>query len=165
MHIALRLFCFIILGFFLLPSCGLLKKKPKEVSRKKSNIRLSGRVQQVNQEGQFVLIRRYGLWKVGESHVVESRGDGRTASLKPTGEKLGEHVVADINSGDVKVGDAVYIRRLIKIPTEELPLTQPEIKPVDQAVSEVVPTVKIPSSIPVPVVPEPTVLEESVDEL
>jgi hypothetical protein len=30
----------------------------------------------------------------------------------PTGEKLGEHVAADIRSGSVEVGDAVYLRRI-----------------------------------------------------
>ncbi len=100
-----------------LPSCGLLKKKPRlvEVNR---NIRLAGRVQQVDKVAKFVLIRRYGPWRVGEGEVVESRGDGRTASLQPTGERLGEYVAADIRSGGVESGDGVYIRK-VRIPSND----------------------------------------------
>lgn len=92
--------------------CGLFKKKPKIVLRN-TNIRLVGRIEQVNEEARYVLIRRYGPWKFdGGEEVAESRGDERSASLLPTGEKLGEHIAADIRSGTVEVGDAVYIRRL-----------------------------------------------------
>lgn len=115
-----------ILGALLLPSCGLFKKKRKDLPRT-PNIRLSGRVQAVNKEGKFVLIRRYGPWKVDEGQVVESRGDGRSANLMPTGEKLGEHVAADIRSGEVEVGDAVYIRRVGK-KTDAAP-TPPAVSP------------------------------------
>ncbi len=81
-------------------------------SEPENHVRLAGRVQRVNEHSRFVLIRRYGVWRVSDNEVVESRGDGRTASLQPTGERLGEHVAADIRSGKVEVGDAVYIRRL-----------------------------------------------------
>lgn len=76
------------------------------------NIRLAGRVYKVDEESKFVLIRRYGPWRVDESEAVESRGEGRTANLLPTGERLGEHVAADIRSGNVEVGDGVYIRKI-----------------------------------------------------
>ncbi len=95
----------------LLPSCGLLKKKPGSV-RINPNIHLAGRVQRVDEAAKFVLIRRYGPWRVGEGDVVESRGEGRAANLLPTGERLGEHVAADIVSGTVGPGDGVYIRRV-----------------------------------------------------
>lgn len=94
-------------------SCDLGQKEP-EKPRTTANVRLAGVVHSVNKQGNFVLIRRYGSWRVDEGQVVESRGsDGRTASLKPTGEKLGEHVAADILSGSVEAGDAVYVRRII----------------------------------------------------
>ena len=73
--------------------------------------RLAGRVYQVEEESQFVLIRKYGKWAVLSGETVISQGEGRTANLFPTGEELGEHVAADIRSGSVKVGDAVYIRK------------------------------------------------------
>ena len=73
--------------------------------------RLAGRVYQVVEESQFVLIRKYRKWTVLNGEAVISQGAGRTANLFPTGEELGEHVAADIRSGSVKVGDAVYIRK------------------------------------------------------
>ncbi len=95
----------------LCPGCGLFEKPPQPIELNR-NVRLSGRVDKVNKNAGYVLIRRYGPWRVGAGQVVESRGEGRTSSLLPTGERLGEHVAADIRSGDVEVGDGVYIRRI-----------------------------------------------------
>jgi len=96
------------------------EKKPVEPV---SELRLAGRVQSVNQASRFVLIRRYGFWRVAEGEIVESRGEGRTANLLPSGEKLGEHIAADIRSGHVEVGDAVYIRKIkpAETPKKETP--------------------------------------------
>ena len=96
----------------LLPSCG---SSPQKIEAEKplQDIRLAGRVQRVNRSSGFVLIRRYGGWHVGDDEIVESRGEGRTANLQPSGEKLGEHIAADVRSGEVEVGDAVYIRKLL----------------------------------------------------
>jgi hypothetical protein len=107
-----------------LPGCG---SSPEPVKKVKpvSSERLAGRVQNVNEVSGFVLIRRYGGWHVDEGELVESRGVGRTANLMPTGEKLGEHVAADIRSGKVEVGDAVYIRRLV-ISKDPKPSEEPE---------------------------------------
>jgi len=100
-------------------ACSSSPKKEEEKPKKPvSEVRVAGRVQSVNQSSRFVLIRRYGIWRVGDGEIVESRGAGRTANLLPTGEKLGEHIAADIRSGQVEVGDAVYIR---KIETAEMP--------------------------------------------
>lgn len=98
-------------SFILLPACGLFKKKPEPI-KINPNVRLAGRVHKVDLAAKFILIRRYGPWRLGDGEVVESRGEGRTASLLPTGERLGEHVAADIRSGAVEAGDAVYIRRI-----------------------------------------------------
>jgi hypothetical protein len=95
-----------------LPGCGSSTNEqgpPQEAVSK----RLAGRVQSVNRSSQFVLIRRYGYWRVDEGDVVVTSGDGRTANLLPTGEKLGEHIAADIRSGEVEVGDAVYVRKML----------------------------------------------------
>lgn len=94
------------------PSCG-SSPEPAKTVEPMSRERLAGRVQNVSRGSGFVLIRRYGGWHVGEGELVESRGEGRTANLLPTGERLGEHIAADIRSGTVEVGDAVYIRRLV----------------------------------------------------
>lgn len=103
-------------------SCGLFKKKPEPI-KVNTNIRLAGRIHSVN--GSFVLIRRYGRWNVKDGEVVESRGEGRTGSLYPTGERLGEHVAADIRQGNVQPGDAVYIR-VIRPSTPAKPSTDEE---------------------------------------
>jgi hypothetical protein len=70
---------------------------------------LVGRVASVPGEGGFVLIQSYGAWAVPEGETVFARGpDGRSANLLPTGEHLSQFVAADIRSGQVAVGDAVY---------------------------------------------------------
>jgi hypothetical protein len=112
-----------------LPGCAWFKKKPEPAKKEAWNKRLAGRVHKVDQASQFVLIRRYGKWYVAEGEVVESRGDGRTASLLPTGERLGEHVAADIRAGEVAEGDAVYIRRILKS-------AEPEYSPLTDKTSD-----------------------------
>lgn len=103
-----------------LPACGLLKKRVKVVQVNR-DVRLAGRVERVDSVSSYVLIRRYGAWKFDpEIEFAESRGEGRTANLLPTGEKLGEYIAADIRSGSIEVGDAVYIRRLKVSKVDEL---------------------------------------------
>ena len=101
-----------LLAMTLLPGCSSFKKSP-EPAETALDTRLAGRVHRVDHVARFVLIRRYGGWHVGDGQMVETRGEGRTANLLPTGERLGEHVAADIRSGDVEEGDAVYIRRIL----------------------------------------------------
>ena len=154
----LRPLCLILAGILLLPSCGLFKKKLKSAPTN-PNIRLSGRVKSVNKDAQFVLIRRYGAWKVGDGQVVESRGEGRTANLMPTGERLGEHVAADIRSGKVEVGDGVYIRTLVK-KTAEIPVedTDNSAKLKKVAITTPEPVLRISPPAPTAVKPIPTPL-------
>lgn len=152
MHTMLRPVFFALIGALLLPSCGFFKKKKKAVPRN-SNIRLSGRVQSVNKDAKSVIIRRYGPWKVDEGQVVESRGEGRTGNLIPTGEKLGEHVAADIRSGEVEVGDAVYIRRVTKKPEDikpAAPTTPQPPAPVPNQPQNGVSTPETPGNVPPP---------------
>lgn len=94
----------------ILSACTGNEQKPKPVFPSQSK-RLAGRIDRVVEESRFVLIRTYGKWSVIEGETVQSVGEGRSANLLPTGEELGEHVAADIRSGSVKVGDAVYIRK------------------------------------------------------
>ncbi|MBT8037372.1 MAG: hypothetical protein KJO21_07495 [Verrucomicrobiae bacterium] len=107
----LKIVFFSLAALVLFPSCGWLRTQPQPVELNR-NVRLAGRVYQVDQSAGYVLIRRYGPWRVSEGDVVETRGGERTSSLLPTGERLGEHVAADIRSGEVEVGDGVYIRRV-----------------------------------------------------
>lgn len=103
---------------FVISGCGAAPEQA-ETAPTRPDARLAGRVQTVNKNSGFVLIRRYGPWKVAEHDVVESRAAGRTANLLPTGEKLGEHIAADIRSGEVEVGDAVYVRNMKPSTTTE----------------------------------------------
>lgn len=93
-----------------LGGCTSPTQKPP-ITVKNQDKRLAGRVYQVVENAQFVLIRKYGKWVVLDGETVQSHGEGRSANLLPTGEQLGEHVAADIRSGSVRVGDAVYIRK------------------------------------------------------
>ena len=101
---------FICLLTWIFAACGVSRQKPEQIPAK-PDMRLAGRVDQVVGESDFVLIRKYGKWVVLDGEVVISQGQGRTANLLPTGEELGVHVAADIRSGSVRVGDAVYIRK------------------------------------------------------
>jgi len=139
-----RPFAIVVLVAMLLPSCGWFKKKKPPVA--KPDTRLAGRIQSVNKESKFVLIRRYGRWNVDEGETVESRGGDRTANLKPTGEKLGEHIAADIRSGDAEVGDAVYIRRTTKKKKPSLLTPPPTSTPTTPAT--VVPAPDLPQNTP-----------------
>ena len=162
-------FIFFTLVGVLLSSCGLLKKKP-QVVRNESDTRLAGRIQSVNKTDRFVLIRRYGLWRVKEGQVVVSRGDdGRTSNLIPTGEKLGEHVAADIRSGDVEIGDSVYIRQVVKpresqptvsTLTPATPTPNPDLNPVNPPTP-----IKLFPANPVETLPQPTIPEIPADRL
>jgi hypothetical protein len=108
----IKLMLNILLMLFVLSGCG--SSPPKEEPPKEAvSKRLAGRVQRVNKASQFVLIRRYGYWRVDEGDIVVTSGEGRAANLLPTGEKLGEHIAADIRSGEVEVGDSVYIRKIL----------------------------------------------------
>ena len=71
--------------------------------------KLVGRIASVPADKRFVLIQSYGAWEIETGRVLTTRGpDERTANLRTTGEKLGEFAAADLQSGTVEVGDAVY---------------------------------------------------------
>lgn len=86
---------------------------------------LVGRIASVPADKRFVLIQSYGKW-IGESgQILTTRGpDNRTANLKTTGEKLGEFAAADVQSGTVEIGDAVYFQHVPKpVTTQATPET------------------------------------------
>lgn len=99
-------------GLLLLPLCSCSFFEETKETVVVPSIAPVGRVEKVNVASKYVFIRRYGSWNLGDQDILETRGDGRTGNLLATGEKLGEHVAADIRSGDVQVGDAVFIRRI-----------------------------------------------------
>ncbi len=104
-------------------SCGALKSKPPKDEKKdspKEKIeppKLVGRIASIPQDKRFVLIQSYGKWTVETGAILTTRGpEERTANLLVTGETLGEFAAADLQSGLVEVGDAVYSRHLVKPP-------------------------------------------------
>jgi hypothetical protein len=105
-----RTLFFIFLLSWFLSACSASRQKPK-ITMGNQDERLAGRVEKVIEKSDFVLIRKYGKWSVLDGETVFSKGLARTANLLPTGEELGEHVAADIRSGTVEAGDAVYIRK------------------------------------------------------
>jgi hypothetical protein len=72
---------------------------------------LVGRIASIPADKRFVLIQSYGSWKIETGTILTTRGpEDRTANLLATGESLGQFAAADLQSGLVQVGDAVYSR-------------------------------------------------------
>jgi hypothetical protein len=85
--------------------------------------KLVGRVATIPPGRRFVLIQSYGKWDVATGTILITRGpEERTANLLVTGEVLGEFAAADLQSGLLDVGDAVYLRpapKPVSPPAEE----------------------------------------------
>ncbi len=109
-------------------SCGSTKpEKPKEEAKKPvvEGPKLVGRIASIPADTRFVLIQSYGKWNMESGGILTTQGpDDRTANLRTTGEKLGEFAAADLQSGSVEVGDAVYSQQVVK-PTPLL--TSPQL--------------------------------------
>jgi hypothetical protein len=134
----------LLLCCIFIPACGLLKKeksddeKPKPVAQ---GPKLVGRIASVPADKRFVLIQSYGKWEVESGRILTTRGlDERTANLRTTGETLGEFAAADLQSGNVEVGDAVYSQHVpkpVEAPTSpETQQLQGEL-PVDPLAADV----------------------------
>ena len=113
----------------LLPGCGLFggkKHESKEEKPASDAPKLVGRIASIPADKRFVLIQSYGSWKVAQGELLTTRGpDERSANLLVTGESLGQFAAADLQSGTVEIGDAVYSRHTPK-PQEPEPSTQAE---------------------------------------
>lgn len=78
-----------------------------------ASVRVVGEVASVHQERGFVLIRRFGGGGLPDGYVYHAQSPtGATASLSPTGERLGRYYAADIRGGEPRMGDLVVMRRL-----------------------------------------------------
>lgn len=115
-----------------LPACGLFSKKsekPKTDAAKPvvEGPKLIGRIASVPADKRFVLIRGYGKWEATTGEILTTRGpEGRGANLRTTGENLGEFAAADIQSGTVELGDAVYSQPVSKPPVSEAAVQAPQ---------------------------------------
>lgn len=89
---------------------GCATEKPeKEEKKPPAGPTLVGRIASVPPDKRFVLIQSFGKLTVEPGMILTTRGDeGRTANLKVTGERMGQFAAADVQSGDVLLGDAVY---------------------------------------------------------
>ncbi len=86
-------------------------EKPKEDVKKPrlEGPKLVGRIASIPADKRFVLIQKYDDWEKEIGGILTTHGpDERTANLRITGESLGEFAAADLQSGSVEVGDAVY---------------------------------------------------------
>lgn len=97
--------------------------------------KLVGRVSSIPPDRRFLLIESYGKWDIATGTTLTTRGtEGRTANLRVTGEAIGPFAAADIQAGDVLIGDAVYTLPKVKPPTPAL--TPAETSPDSQPAGE-----------------------------
>jgi hypothetical protein len=129
----------LILGFFLAvfgisasPSCAPAQPKKPEKDDKKPQVegpKLVGKIASIPADRRFVLIQSYGKWTIEAGRILTTRGkDNRSANLRVTGEALGEFAAADLQSGLVETGDAVYSQHIPK-PDLAPPTPQPNANP------------------------------------
>ncbi len=120
----------IFLGFaaVLLVSCswfGMKKSKDTENAEANQAPKLVGRIASIPADKKFALIQSYEAWKVETGTILTTRGsDERTANLRVTGESMGQFAAADIQSGAVEIGDAVYSRHVPKPTTTPAPIPE-----------------------------------------
>jgi hypothetical protein len=97
------------LGCFSLVACAWFSPQKKLEPNPADSPKLIGRIASIPADRRFVLIQSYGKWAVETGSVMITRGpDARTANLLATGEKLGQFAAADLQSGTLEVGDAVF---------------------------------------------------------
>lgn len=99
-------------------ACGTFKSEKSEQSKEKPRSdapTLVGRIASIPADKRFVLIQNYGNWNFDIGTILTTRGpEERTANLLITGESLGHFAAADLQSGLVEVGDAVYSKHAVK---------------------------------------------------
>jgi len=109
---------------FILTSCGSAPKEDVEDPDKAipPEQKIIGRIASVSKAGKFVLIQKYGPGPLPTNPIYQSRGpDGRSASLRPSGERVRDFFAADLVSGTVEKGDAV----ITYLPTPKAPDDSP----------------------------------------
>ncbi len=101
---------------FFLTSCA-SDDEPKPIDKTGTMLptKLVGRVASIPADRKFILIQSYGQWTVPAGSILTTEGpESRTANLLVTGEVSGQYAAADIQSGVLEVGDAVYSRTIPK---------------------------------------------------
>jgi len=115
------------------PGCGWWRKGEAQAEMRgeeeaqEPRAAVVGEIASVHREDRFVLIKRVAPGGFGSGMAYFSLNpDGRTASLRPTGERLGRFYAADIQEGNPAPGDLVMARRM---PPEEAPQATPVRQP------------------------------------
>jgi len=113
-----------------LPACSLFHSGKSHAPKAKDPPpseapQLIGRIASIPADKRFVLIQSYNSGKIEAGRILTTRGpEERSANLLTTGESLGQFAAADLQSGRVEVGDAVYSRHVPK-PAAPPPTAQP----------------------------------------
>ncbi len=98
-----------------LSACATKPAKDEKKTAPVEGPKLVGRIASIPADRRFVLIQSYGKWTVESGQILTTRGpEQRSANLRTTGESLGDFAAADLQSGLVEVGDAVYSRHIPK---------------------------------------------------
>ncbi|MFT6181875.1 MAG: hypothetical protein ACI9NQ_001313 [Paracoccaceae bacterium] len=122
------------LPLLLIASCGSLKKDDDKDDDKDKitgpEKKIIGRIASVSRAGEFVLIQKFGPGALPKNTIYQSQGpEGRTASLRPSGERVRDFYAADLVSGNVEKDDAVVgYPNLAKKKEQEPDLTDSEEK-------------------------------------
>ncbi len=91
---------------------GCAKPAGKPMEEVKSD-KLIARVASIHKDEGYALIQRYGRINLGDDVILYTLSEeGMTSNLKITGEKLGQFLAVDIVSGELNIGDGVYLRNL-----------------------------------------------------
>jgi hypothetical protein len=117
--------------------CGMFdgKKKDKDEEPKPEAPRLVGRIASIPPDKRFVLIQSYGSWDIEQGALLTTRGpEERSANLLVTGESLGQFAAADLQSGGVEIGDAVYSRHVPKPVEAHADADKPQEMPENQQI-------------------------------
>jgi hypothetical protein len=120
-------------SLFLMLSCCAKKptEKPQEKASDPNKPRLVGRIASISPDKKFALIQAYGTWNVETGKILASHGgNGRSANLLVTGEKLGQFAAADIQSGEIEIGDATYTAAIVPEKEDPAVMAESEIPPL-----------------------------------
>jgi hypothetical protein len=130
---SLVLFTFFLSFIFCTASCSFFKKNQDEDEAKPAPLpmkKLVGRIASIPPGQKFVLIQSYGKWERKAGEILTTQGeDKRAANLLATGEALGQYAAADIQSGQVEVGDAVFSQPPAPTPPASEPATPSPASP------------------------------------
>ncbi len=118
--------CIAALAATALTGCGLINRlmtrHPSGEPITTNSPQLVGRIASLPADKRFVLIESYGKWNIASNSILTTRGpENRSANLLVTGEKLDQFAAADLKSGTLAVGDAVYFHLEPKTTSPQVP--------------------------------------------